>query len=472
MKTLFWLLLPVLLTAWAAQAARSVNFQVAQPPIERNFAWFYGRQVLMHFEHTAPAPTGSLAPRSPSTDCSPAGSWAAVTLNFTDVSRYTRLFAAVGTFIFQLDNIVSSTESLRLALVHATFYTSTKIYPPAPTSDIIIPIGPLANNSGAQVLIPPSLSVSVTIPWNTDEICAEMYTSGNSQEEFWYSNVPGKYLGNWCCFPVSHNIYWRWVVSYLLVPSLTDPSDRRPVPSYAILDLPLYYVDPTPFIPLLTDGKPHNITIDVASAEPDHATNSNWIVSANLQVVTRSPSEPTTGNIASYGVESFAQTTTSLSEGSVEITTRGTRKLRIESEVICGDGSKRQVLVTQTSSGANTSSHNGFTKSTDQFSHPLHVNFKAFDPAFNSWETSFDHSYERLFSPSPFALASNVRSHQTAGGYGSFPASNGTNENQFFYNDARGDTCRRTVSAAYNNITCNGGGVEICPTVTFVCEMS
>jgi len=99
-------------------------------------------------------------------------------------------------------------------------------------------------------------------------------------------------------------------------------------------------------VPLLTDGKPHDITIDVASAEPDHAINSNWIISANLQVVTGSSSEPTTEEMVSRSVEPFAQTADSLSavDGGVEVTTKATRKLRIESEVISGNGSKKRVV--------------------------------------------------------------------------------------------------------------------------------
>ena len=102
-------------------------------------------------------------------------------------------------------------------------------------------------------------------------------------------------------------------------------------------------------MPLLTDEKPHNITIDVASADLDHTINSNRIISANLQVVTGSSSEPTSGKITAYSVEPFAQSTDSLSavEGGVEVNIKTTRKLRIESEVISGGGSKKQVVWSQ-----------------------------------------------------------------------------------------------------------------------------
>ena len=160
--------------------------------------------------------------------------------------------------------------------------------------------------------------------------------------------------------------------------------------------------------------------MDLTSADPDHATNSDWIASGNLQIVTGPSSEPTTGKITSYSGEPFVQSTSSLfvKEGGVVITTKAATKLRVESEVICGGGSKKQVVwlqdlafsttqrfskdaliqvlhyvypdiesvtdtsphskrVAKTSSGTSSSTKNGLTKTIDQFSYPLYVNFTA-----------------------------------------------------------------------------------------------
>lgn len=130
--------------------------------------------------------------------------------------------------------------------------------------------------------------------------------------------------------------------------------------------------------------------------------------------------------------------------------------------------------VARTSSGTSVSTQNELTKTIDQFSYPLYVDFTAFDPGFNSCksksshcpfydnpssftgQTAFDHSYQRLFSPSPFVSTSNIRSHQTARGYlvrtPNGTTGNGTNENQFRYHDAEGNTYWRRVNAAHNNI--------------------
>jgi len=102
------------------------------------------------------------------------------------------------------------------------------------------------------------------------------------------------------------------------------------------------------------------------------------------------------------------------------------------------------------------STHNGVTKTVDRFSYPLYVNLTV-DPGFMSWQATFDHSYERFFSPSPFVLTSNIRSHQTAGGHifrtPNSTTGTGTSENQLFYDDAKGNTYWRTVDAASNIIT-------------------
>jgi hypothetical protein len=49
-------------------------------------------------------------------------------------------------------------------MVTATFYESTPAHPAAGKSDQIIPIGAVSSNSGAEVSVPPSYSVSPMPP--------------------------------------------------------------------------------------------------------------------------------------------------------------------------------------------------------------------------------------------------------------------------------------------------------------------
>lgn len=128
------------------------------------------------------------------------------------------------------------------------------------------------------------------------------------------------------------------------------PTAWRPIAAYGALDLPTYFIDLTPFVPLLADGNLHNISIDVVSAEANHTINDNWFVSGNLQVVTDSSSEPTTGNITTYSVDPYAVTTTTGSvgdNGDVSVTVKATRRIQIESTIRSGSGKSNKVVWSQ-----------------------------------------------------------------------------------------------------------------------------
>jgi Peptide N-acetyl-beta-D-glucosaminyl asparaginase amidase A len=123
----------------------------------------------------------------------------------------------------------------------------------------------------------------------------------------------------------------------------------RPITAYGALDLPTYHLDLTPFIPVLTDGKPHNITLDVASAESSHRINQNWFVSGLLQVKLDPSSLHTTGQITRYEASNFATSnaSASVSGKDVNITVTASRNVYIEAEIIGGSGARTEVVFTQ-----------------------------------------------------------------------------------------------------------------------------
>ena len=65
-------------------------------------------------------------------------------------------------------------------------------------------------------------------------------------------------------------------------------SKIRPFASVGAFDSPTYFVDITPFLPLLCDGEAHNFTITVIGMGPDLSINSDWIVSGNIMVIVNS----------------------------------------------------------------------------------------------------------------------------------------------------------------------------------------
>ncbi|KAJ7109380.1 peptide N-acetyl-beta-D-glucosaminyl asparaginase amidase A-domain-containing protein [Mycena epipterygia] len=526
-----WLLCGLLFARQGA--AVLVDFQVAQPPpvpedaeqctiqiLQRDFAFSFGDAEVVQY--------------TPPTDCGPAGSWAGVTLNFTvtsngtqfdrlaiftfqnveiwrsstpepttagiiwtyikDVTRYTPLFAKPGSFILQLDNLIETgLDGVYSTTLHATFYASSKKHPEAPRANTIIPLSTLSNTTGNDASVPPSFSINVTLPVNAVEVYAELYPSGNGDEEFWYFNIANEFLGQFGAGTIGEGPFRevRLLVDgqvagvafpypVIFTGGILPPA-WRPITSYGALDLPTYFLDLTPFVPLLTDGEPHLFTIDVASAEANKTINQNWFVSGLLQVVTDSSSKRTTGKITSYSAEPFAVANTTGSvgaNGDVNITVTASRKIEITADVVSGSGRTTHVVwsqnlkyinqqnyldnqlvqnLFQSSSGTVLSTHNNIPAVVDTFSYPITINFTSLNAAGSIFTTLFDHSYDRVLLPSPFILGSTINERQVAGGIfveaSTGNTGNGTSNNTFSYIDLAGNTFNRRVDAAFNNIT-------------------
>ncbi|KAH6918582.1 peptide N-acetyl-beta-D-glucosaminyl asparaginase amidase A-domain-containing protein [Coprinopsis sp. MPI-PUGE-AT-0042] len=520
-------------TGWTL-AEPLVNFQVAQPPavpkngkkctvrlIKRDFAFSYGSPEAVPF--------------SPPTDCGAPGSWAAITLNFTssingtqydrlgiftfqnveiwrmttsqplrgdgvvwsyvkDVTKYTPLFAKPGTFVLQLDNIVQpGLDGVFATTVDATFYASSRQDPPAKKANVIIPLSTLKPNEGNHASVPPAFSLNVTLPRNAVQVYAELHASGNGEEEFWYLNAANQFFGSIPPDTTYGQGPFREVrllvdgrLAGTAFPYATIftggyvPAAWKPIPAYPAHDLPTYFIDLTPFIPLLVDGQPHNFTLDVASAEEDHAILQNWYVSGILQVFTSESPKPTTGRIIKYNAEPYAESRTSgnvNTETGVDITVDASRKLSVESEIIDGNGKRNHVSwsqqlsfsnkqkfseggfvmeVSQSTTGRVTSTHNGVQTVLDSFNYPLALKFTVSNGG-SGRKLEVDHAYERDLLPMPVITRSKTFNHQVANGLYTIASTgnfgNGTNSNEFSYSDARGNTYRRKVDAAFNNIT-------------------
>ncbi|KAI9452296.1 peptide N-acetyl-beta-D-glucosaminyl asparaginase amidase A-domain-containing protein [Lactarius psammicola] len=530
--------LSLLLFLWCASyghCVRLVNFQVAQPPpflrgatqctvpiLQRTFGASFGHPEVVHF--------------TPPTDCGPPGSWAGISLNFTvttngsqfdrlgiftfqnveiwrtstpepvkgdgiiwtyskDVTRFIPLFSKPGRFILQLDNLIQAgLDGEYSTTLEATLFGSSSQFPPAPRADLIVPLTTLAKKTGNDASVPPGFSLNVTLPRNAVAAFAELQASGNGNEEFWYFNAPNKFLGdlpNGITFGEGPFREVRVLVDgqvagvafpyAVIFTGGIVPTAWRPITSYGALDLPVYHLDLTPFIPILTDGKPHKITLDVASAEPDHKINQNWFLSGLLQVKLDSSTLPTMGKITRYEAPDFATSSVSSSASGVDvsITLNASRSIHIEAEIIAGSGTRTEVVFSQNlgytnvqnylrnfttqnlfqvTSGGVLSRHNGEIALRDAFSYPLIIDFTITSPNGSDFSAKVDHSYKRILRPAPFILGTNISERQLVGGSLHIAStgntgSNGTSNNMFDYVDTAGNTYSRQVKASRNVIT-------------------
>jgi len=151
-------------------------------------------------------------------------------------------------------------------------------------------------------------------------------------------------------------VVWPYAVIYT---GGITPSNWRPLTSYGAYDAPTYWVDVTPFIPiLLSDSEAsHNITLKAVGQGSSPTFNSNWFLSGSVHV--RTGGSKTTGRITVYDVsEPKIETTGGASPGNVTVWTRVTanRSLNIESELNTAEGVKK-VKFSQTLSYINEASY-------------------------------------------------------------------------------------------------------------------
>ncbi|KAH8982530.1 peptide N-acetyl-beta-D-glucosaminyl asparaginase amidase A-domain-containing protein [Lactarius akahatsu] len=535
-------LLLLLLCANYAFCGPLVNFQVAQPPpfvldsealqctipiLQRTFGSSIGDPEIVQY--------------TPPTGCSTPNVWGGVTLTLTvtssgtqfprfafllsimlkvsiptdsgsegivwtyvkDVTRFMPLFSEPGTFILQLDNVIDSGAGLDggyAVTLEATIFSGSSLFPPAPRADLIIPLTTLANNAGNEASVPPGFSIQVTLPRNAVTAFVELQASSSNDDTFWYWNKPNQFL-SYFMSGIAGNGPFREVrvlvdgqvagvaFPYAFLSTGASNAAWRPITSYGALDMPTYHLDLTPFIPILTNGQPHTITLDVASAEPDHQINQNWFLSGLLQVNLDSSTLPTAGNITLYQADNYAlSTVTGYNDSDIHITVNASRIIHIEAEIIAGSGEQTKVVFTQNleygnvqkypisandnpeqvfqiASGETLSTHNGEIALQDTFTYPLLITMDYPTQTSSVTTAHIDHAYDRVLLPAPFIMGTTIIEHQVADAMELNDSDFGSGgcSNMFYYSDTEGHTYTRQVNASMDAITFDNQGGTLAP---------
>lgn len=174
-------------------------------------------------------------------------------------------------------------------------------------ADAIYPISNLssATNSSSVFSLPDdSGAVTLTLPRNIKTAVVSLLASGNSAEEFWYTNVPSEYVET---FPSNEG----WLYGYspfrevqlliddrlagvswpfpILFTGGVDPGLWRPIVGIDTYDLPSFEIDVTPFLSLLCDGAEHTFRIQVVGFDSDSpggiaTVGQNWWVTGTVFV--------------------------------------------------------------------------------------------------------------------------------------------------------------------------------------------
>lgn len=236
-----------------------------------------------------------------------------------DMTVFDTLLRKEQKVIFELDNIYSDLYTGAFNVTLEAMYFDDQ-YDDLDVADIIYPISTLSssqNLSSVMSLPDGNGSVSITFPKNVKTAIVSILASGNSQEEFWYTNVPTEYVNT---FPTNPG----WLYGYspfreielfidgdlagvswpfpLLFTGGVDPGLWRPIVGIASYDLPTFEIDVTPWLGILCDGKSHRFALKVVGYDSAVLGNiagigENWWVTGSVFVWLDSKGHQTTATV-------------------------------------------------------------------------------------------------------------------------------------------------------------------------------
>lgn len=254
-----------------------------------------------------------------------------------EVSKYFDLFRRAGILLFDYPNIVNKQYTTPLNITLSLTVTQQKTdYTPNPENrsagDASSPADPLPLIDATPVIFPISkqnssadskwavnsdkASAKIRVPTAATAAVIEVYASGTADDEFWYTNVPDivfEKIVNASRFFMPHGPYRELQVRIdTHLAGITHPSPVtftgglnpllwRPQMSFGAMDQPTYLFDVTPFLGYLRDGRHHEFSIHVVSAEKNQSIPNSWFVSGNLQVALGK-------NDAGHGIAAIAAT--------------------------------------------------------------------------------------------------------------------------------------------------------------------
>ncbi|GAB7356322.1 hypothetical protein MBLNU459_g7118t2 [Dothideomycetes sp. NU459] len=237
-----------------------------------------------------------------------------------DMTNYLVLFKEPQKLIFDLGNLIDSTYTAAFNVtLSASFFTAPDSITPA---DLILPISAResASNAASVFTVPPQLATSnMTLPRNILRAVVTLAATGQSAEEFWWSNVPSLYTET---FPQTGELYgyspFREVQLYIdghlagvawpfpiIFTGGVVPGLWRPIVGIDAFDLKEDEIDITPWLPLLCNGNNHNFTIRVSglndyangTATLSETTGSYWLVTGKVFVWLDEANQTTTGDL-------------------------------------------------------------------------------------------------------------------------------------------------------------------------------
>jgi hypothetical protein len=294
-----------------------------------------------------------------------------------DLTEYSNLLMTATTGEMNIGNIVNSTYTgVIYASAYLLFYPYTQGSGEAApvVADLIYPLPGTPNGLYQLPTTTSALSTTVTIPQQVQGVPTtvaraylDVFPQGQSQDEFWYTNVPDDLAQELSEYPgtafretevtIDGQVAGFAPVFPWIFTGGIDFFLWEPIPGVQTLNFAPYRVDLSPFAALLSDGNAHTISINVYNAD------NYFQITANLFVYLNYNSSGLTGGVTVTGnyspplvIKDNLRQVNGFPNGT--ISTRSIRHLTVEGYVMAGTNTK---LVTKIEQDANFTNDQLFT---------------------------------------------------------------------------------------------------------------
>ncbi|MFB9431333.1 peptide-N4-asparagine amidase [Streptoalloteichus tenebrarius] len=261
-----------------------------------------------------------------------------------DITPFAPLLREPQPLVVDLGNIVNDTYTGAYDIeVTITYYGVDERHPAPSQADVVVPLSADPRQPGWRaVTAGQTHATQVVVPANTARLTADVYARGGGCEEFWWSNVPTELArahpdaglcGGGTYREVTVRVDGRpagVVAPYpVIYTGGVAPMLWRPISAVdAIVTLP-YRVDLTPFVGLMTDGRPHTVEL-----VPPVGIVDAWTLGGTLFATTDPAVRRVTGEPRVVDVPDAAPVTRSTGDGlDVRVTTHAERRWRTEGVV-------------------------------------------------------------------------------------------------------------------------------------------
>jgi hypothetical protein len=207
-----------------------------------------------------------------------------------DLTDYSPLFQTVQNGRVDLGNLVNSTfTSILFGTANLQFYPLEHHRDAPVPADVVLPLS--SDSTGGTVFLSNTASTlarTFTMPTNVERAFLDVVAQSQAADEFWYTCVPDDVAAELqdCGStgfretevaidgqPAGVAPVYPWIYTGGI-----DPLLWRPIPGVQALNFVPYRVDLTPFAGLLSNGQPHQVSLNVFNAANGFSTTATLLL--------------------------------------------------------------------------------------------------------------------------------------------------------------------------------------------------